>query len=59
MLIARKTANLTQPELAKKIGNNPVNVSRWETGRTMPNADSFMAVLHACGFSVSPPVKVD
>ena len=38
----RKRNNLTQQELADKVGTNRVNVTRWETGRTEPNFETLI-----------------
>ena len=38
---ARKKANMTQAELAEKIGTNKSYISRVETGKTEPKVSSF------------------
>lgn len=38
----RKKNNLTQQELADKVGTNRVNVTKWETGRTEPNFETLI-----------------
>lgn len=35
---ARKQANLSQNGVASLLGINPIQVSRWETGRSAPRA---------------------
>lgn len=37
----RKENQLTQQELADKVGTNRVNITKWETGRTKPNLDDL------------------
>lgn len=38
----RKRNNLTQQELADKVGTNRVNVTKWETGRTEPTLENIV-----------------
>lgn len=38
----RKRNNLTQQELADKVGTKRVNVTKWETGRTEPNFETLI-----------------
>ena len=38
----RKKNNLTQQELADKVGTNRVNVTKWETGRTEPTLENIV-----------------
>ena len=38
---ARKEANMTQEELAKKIGSNKSYISRVEAGKTEPKVSTF------------------
>ena len=37
LIALRKERNLTQEELANKIGVTPQSVSKWETGQSMPD----------------------
>ena len=41
----RKEAGLTQEQLAEKLGVSQKSVSRWETGRTMPD---YSLLLNLC-----------
>lgn len=36
---ARLARNMSQRELAERLGTSPANVSRWETGAAMPGLD--------------------
>ena len=42
---ARKKANMTQAELAEKIGTNKSYISRVETGKTEPKVSTFIVLL--------------
>jgi transcriptional regulator with XRE-family HTH domain len=46
---ARVARNLTQRELAERLGTSPANVSRWETGRAMPGLDRLPTLCDALG----------
>ena len=49
---ARKKANMTQSELAEKIGTNKSYVSRVETGKTEPKISTFYRIAAALGLNV-------
>ena len=49
---ARKNANLTQEELARRIGTNKSYISRVETGRTEPKISTFYRIAEALGLHV-------
>ena len=49
---ARKDANMTQAELAEKIGTNKSYISRVETGRTEPKVSTFYRIAGALGLYV-------
>ncbi|WP_421038406.1 helix-turn-helix domain-containing protein [Streptococcus hyointestinalis] len=38
----RKKNQLTQQELADKVGTNRVNITKWETGRTEPTLENIV-----------------
>jgi transcriptional regulator with XRE-family HTH domain len=44
---ARLEQGLTQTELAQEVGVADAQVSRWETGRAMPQPDSLEALAQA------------
>lgn len=49
---ARKEANMTQTELAEKIGTNKSYISRVETGKTEPKVSTFYRIASALNLSV-------
>ena len=49
---ARKSANITQAELAARIGTNKSYISRVETGRTEPKVSTFYRIAAALGLTV-------
>ncbi|MEL5892083.1 helix-turn-helix transcriptional regulator [Bacteroides sp. GD17] len=49
---ARKKANMTQEELAEKIGTNKSYISRVEKGRTEPKVSTFYRIVSALGLNV-------
>lgn len=52
LLDARKSAGLTQQEVAEKIGVNKGYISRLERGLTVPTISTFYRIVSAMGFSV-------
>lgn len=49
---ARKNANLTQEELAERVGSNKSYISRIENGKTEPKVSTFYRIAGALGLSV-------
>ena len=49
---ARKRANITQEELAQRIGSNKSYISRVEKGRTEPKVSTFYRIIAALGLTV-------
>jgi len=49
---ARKSAHLTQEELAKRVGANKSYISRIENGKTEPKVSTFYRIADALGLSV-------
>jgi transcriptional regulator with XRE-family HTH domain len=47
---ARLKAELTQTELAERLGRDRAQVARWETGGQDPSFENLRAVVEACGF---------
>lgn len=55
---ARKKAQMTQEELAKKIGTNKSYISRVESGKTEPKVSTFYRIIAALGLTIElNPVK--
>lgn len=49
----RKERGLTQAQLAEKVGVSDRAVSKWETGRSMPDAAIMLEVCEAIGINVN------
>ena len=49
----RKEQGLTQAQLAEKIGISDRAVSKWETGRSMPDSSIMLEVCDAIGINVN------
>lgn len=49
----RKESGLTQEQLAERLGVSQRSVSRWETGRTMPDYSLLPALCEALGINVA------
>lgn len=50
---ARKRANLTQAELAKRLGVSQPAVARWESGKVSPTIATLSRLIKACELSLS------
>jgi transcriptional regulator with XRE-family HTH domain len=49
---ARLKAELTQSELAERLGRERAQVARWEIGGQEPSFENLQSVVEACGFSL-------
>ena len=49
----RKAANLTQLQLAEKLGLTDRAISKWETGRAMPDASVMLPLCEVLGITVN------
>ena len=49
---ARRRADLTQAELAKRAGTAQPAVARWESGRTAVSLDDVRRLVRLCGFDL-------
>ena len=49
---ARLKANLTQAELAERLGRERAQVARWEIGGQEPSFANLRAAVEACGFAL-------
>jgi transcriptional regulator with XRE-family HTH domain len=47
---ARLKAELTQTELAARLGRDRAQLARWETGGQEPSFENLRAVVESCGF---------
>ena len=54
---ARKEQNLTQSELAKRVGTQKSNISRLESGNYNPSLDFLIKVAESLGKSLSVQIK--
>ena len=52
LLDARKSARLTQMELAERIGTDKSYISRIEKGDTIPSVATFYRIVNALGLSI-------
>jgi transcriptional regulator with XRE-family HTH domain len=52
ILRLREGKGLTQRELATRIGMDPIGISRWERGKTMPRPETVELVAEALGVDV-------
>lgn len=50
---ARKRADLSQTELAERLGRPQSSVARWETGRRVPSLEVLRGVVAACGLELA------
>ncbi len=48
----RKEKNLSQCELAQKVGVNQTAVGQWERGATMPSLDKAALIANALGCTI-------
>lgn len=54
---ARKEQNITQLELAKRVGTQKSNISRLESGNYNPSLDFLIKVAESLGKSISVQIK--
>ncbi len=54
---ARKEMNMTQTELAKKVGTQKSNISRLESGTYNPSLDLLIRVAHCLGKDLEIQIK--
>ena len=55
---ARKTANMTQKELAEKLGISYVNISQYENGSRNPKLDQIEKIAAALGVGVEKLIDI-
>lgn len=58
---ARKTAGITQKELAQRIGVRQKDISRWENGERTPGIESLVSICMALKVSADTllEIKID
>jgi len=49
---ARLRANLTQRELARRVGRPQSSIARWESGAMRPSFETLRELLRACGLDL-------
>jgi transcriptional regulator with XRE-family HTH domain len=49
---ARLKAELTQAEVAARLGRDRAQIARWEIGGQEPSFENVQAVVEACGFAL-------
>lgn len=54
---ARKEQNITQSELAKRVGTQKSNISRLESGNYNPSLDFLVKVAESLGKNLSVQIK--
>lgn len=54
---ARKENNMTQAELAKKVGTQKSNISRLESGSYNPSLDFLIKIAHCLGKDLKLEIK--
>lgn len=54
---ARKELNMTQSELAKRVGTQKSNISRLESGNYNPSLDFLVKVAESLGKNLSVQIK--
>jgi len=50
---ARKRAQMTQTELASRMGTHQSVVARWETGKTQPTLETVSRAVEAAGLELT------
>lgn len=55
----RSKNNITQVELAKKVGVSPGNIGDWETGRSKPGYNALAALTRIFGVSADYLLELD
>lgn len=53
MKAARVNANISQGEMAKRLGKSQNTVLAWELGRKAPRMDELQAYCRECGCSIT------
>ncbi len=54
---ARKRAEITQTELASRMGTHQSVVARWETGKTQPTLETVVRAVEAAGLELTVTIS--
>jgi transcriptional regulator with XRE-family HTH domain len=54
---ARKRAEITQTELASRMGTHQSVVARWETGKTQPTLETVIKAVEAAGLELAVTIS--
>jgi len=57
ILQARASADLSQAELAARIGTSQPTIARWESGKQLPSVRSLMRIAEATGFELNVSLR--
>lgn len=57
IIVARKQQNMTQAELARRVGTQKSNISRLESGNYNPSLDFLSKVAESLGKSLNVQIK--
>ncbi len=54
---ARKRAQMTQTELASRMGTHQSVVARWETGKTQPTLETVIRAVESAGLKLTVSIS--
>ena len=54
---ARKRAEITQTELASRMGTHQSVVARWETGKSQPTLETVIGAVEAAGLELTVTIS--
>jgi len=57
ILQARAAAELSQTELARRIGTSQPMIARWESGAQLPSVSSLLRIAEATGFDLAVSLR--
>jgi transcriptional regulator with XRE-family HTH domain len=57
ILQARAAAELSQAQLAKRIGTSQPMIARWESGAQLPSVSSLLRIAEATGFDLAVSLR--
>lgn len=59
VLILRQNANMTQEEIALRMGVTPQAISKWERGQSLPDISIFTELCRALNVSADTLLGID